>query len=157
MPHEIHFVAQSRIEAPAEEVFRWHAQPDALERLTPPWEPVEIVQRAPGIHDGDRGILARSPGPIQDSVVYLSTAITSKGASSATSRLKVHSTAGNTPIEWSRTAPQVAFSQTTFVRIAAWLCRKVNWLAGSSNAKLVRLFKYRHRVTAEAMRAHDKA
>ena len=47
MPSELHFLAKSRIEAPAEEVFRWHAQPDALERLSPPWDPVEILERAP--------------------------------------------------------------------------------------------------------------
>src|SRR6202050_1609286 len=65
MPHLIQFVAQSRIDAPAEVVFRWHAEPDALERLTPPWEPVEIVQRSPGIHDGDRGILRVHLGPLR--------------------------------------------------------------------------------------------
>ena len=51
------FVAQSIINAPAEEVFRWHAEPGALERLTPPWEPLEVLQPAPGIRNGDRGVL----------------------------------------------------------------------------------------------------
>lgn len=53
---ENRFTAVSRIEAPAEEVFRWHAEPDALKRLTLPWEPVEILEPAPGIQDGDRGV-----------------------------------------------------------------------------------------------------
>ena len=57
------FIAQSKIEAPAEEVFRWHADPGALERLTPPWEPLEVVQAAPGIHNGDRGVLRVRIGP----------------------------------------------------------------------------------------------
>ena len=39
------FVHRTRIAAPAEEVFRWHARPGALERLTPPWEPVEVIER----------------------------------------------------------------------------------------------------------------
>jgi len=57
------FVAQSLINAPAQEVFRWHAHPGALERLTPPWEPMEVVERAPGIHNGDRGTLKVRMGP----------------------------------------------------------------------------------------------
>lgn len=51
------FVATSRIEASAEELFRWHAEPGALERLTPPWERVETIEPAAGIHDGDRGAM----------------------------------------------------------------------------------------------------
>jgi len=39
------FIAKSKIDAPAAEVFRWHEEPDTLERLTPPWEPVELEQR----------------------------------------------------------------------------------------------------------------
>jgi ligand-binding SRPBCC domain-containing protein len=65
MAADTHFVARSRIEASAEEVFQWHAEPSALERLTPPWEPVEVEQRAPGIRDGDRGILGVRIGPFR--------------------------------------------------------------------------------------------
>jgi len=59
------FIAQSAIDAPAEEVFRWHAEPGALERLTPPWEPVQVIQAAPGIRDGDRGVLQVLVGPFR--------------------------------------------------------------------------------------------
>jgi hypothetical protein len=59
------FVAQSIINAPAQEVFRWHAEPGALERLTPPWEPLEVLQRAPGVRDGDRGALRMRIGPFR--------------------------------------------------------------------------------------------
>ena len=59
------FVAQSIINAPAEEVFRWHAEPGALERLTPPWEPLEVLQPAPGIRNGDRGVLRVKLGPFR--------------------------------------------------------------------------------------------
>ena len=51
------FVAASRIEAPAEELFRWHAEPGALERLTPPWEHVEMIERAAGIRDDACGAM----------------------------------------------------------------------------------------------------
>jgi ligand-binding SRPBCC domain-containing protein len=64
MARENLFVYTSRIEASAERVFRWHAEPGALERLTPPWEKVEVVEPAPGIRNGDRGILRVHLGPI---------------------------------------------------------------------------------------------
>ena len=60
---EIHFTAVSTIGAPAEEVFRWHADPDALKRLTPRWEPVEFLEPVPGIREGDRGVLRVRVGP----------------------------------------------------------------------------------------------
>ncbi|MGA8145796.1 MAG: SRPBCC family protein [Candidatus Acidiferrales bacterium] len=59
------FAAQTIINAPADEVFRWHAEPGALERLTPPWEPLEVVQRAPGVRNGDRGVLRVCVGPFR--------------------------------------------------------------------------------------------
>jgi ligand-binding SRPBCC domain-containing protein len=62
---EIHFTAASIIAAPAEEVFRWHADLDALKRLTPPWEPVEFLEPAPGICDDDRGVLRVCVGPFR--------------------------------------------------------------------------------------------
>jgi uncharacterized protein len=65
MSPEIHFTAVSSIAAPAEEVFRWHAEPDAPKRLTPPWEPVEFLEPAPGIRDGDRGVLGVRVGPFR--------------------------------------------------------------------------------------------
>jgi ligand-binding SRPBCC domain-containing protein len=40
------FSQRTCLEVPANEVFRWHARPGALERLTPPWEPVEVVERS---------------------------------------------------------------------------------------------------------------
>lgn len=57
------FTWSSRIAASADEVFRWHAEPGALERLTPPWQKMEIIQPSPGIHDGDRGLLLVHVGP----------------------------------------------------------------------------------------------
>jgi len=59
------FVRKTRIEAPADVLFRWHAEPGALERLSPPWEPVEVIDRAPGVRDGDRGALRVHMGPLR--------------------------------------------------------------------------------------------
>lgn len=56
------FVKRSRIAAPADEVFRWHARPGALERLTPPFENVEVLARSGGIEAGSRVTLRTSHG-----------------------------------------------------------------------------------------------
>jgi ligand-binding SRPBCC domain-containing protein len=63
MPLENQFTAVCHIPASAEEVFRWHAEPEALRRLTPPWEPLDVLQPAPGIRTGDRGVLRVRLGP----------------------------------------------------------------------------------------------
>ncbi len=48
------FTKQSNIEAPVEDVFQWHARPGALERLSPPWDPLEVIEKGPGIDPGTR-------------------------------------------------------------------------------------------------------
>jgi uncharacterized protein len=50
-----HFQRESVIEAPIESVFAYHGRPGALERLSPPWENFEVLERRGGIHD--RGTL----------------------------------------------------------------------------------------------------
>ncbi len=56
------FLYRSRIPAPPEAVFAWHARPGAFERLTPPWEQVRILERDGGIENGARVVLAVRAG-----------------------------------------------------------------------------------------------
>jgi ligand-binding SRPBCC domain-containing protein len=51
------FVRRTRIAAPVERVFRWHELPDAFEKLTPPGEPVRVIERSGGIRDGGRMLI----------------------------------------------------------------------------------------------------
>ena len=46
------FVKRSRFDASAEELFAWHRRPGAFERLAPPWERVEVLEREGGIEGG---------------------------------------------------------------------------------------------------------
>lgn len=46
-----------------ETVFDWHERPGALERLTPPWADVEVVERSGGIRDGGTVSLRIRRGP----------------------------------------------------------------------------------------------
>ena len=56
------FIRRVHIPAPATEVFHWHARPGAFERLTPPWESVEIIERRGGIENGGRVVLRMGLG-----------------------------------------------------------------------------------------------
>ncbi len=57
------FIRRVYIPAPAAEVFLWHTRPGAFERLTPPWESVEIIERRGGIENGGRVVLRMGLGP----------------------------------------------------------------------------------------------
>ena len=56
---------QSVLPASREETFAWHERPGAIERLTPPWEPVRVEQEADSLRVGSQTILRTSvPGPV---------------------------------------------------------------------------------------------
>lgn len=58
------FEKRSRIHATPEAVFAFHEAPDALERLTPPWEKLRVVERTGGIKAGARVVLETRIGPV---------------------------------------------------------------------------------------------
>lgn len=58
-------VHRTRIAAPAEEVFAWHARPGAFERLTPPWASVTQLEHTGGIKNGARRVLVVQLGPLR--------------------------------------------------------------------------------------------
>jgi len=47
----------STVDATADELFDWHARPDALHRLMPPWEDTRLVERSGGLEEGARSVL----------------------------------------------------------------------------------------------------
>ncbi len=57
------FVRRTHLPVSAAEVFRWHARPGALERLTPPWEAVTVLERTGDITNGSRVTLEVRLGP----------------------------------------------------------------------------------------------
>ena len=48
----LHFQYSSLIDAPVEFVWQFHERPDILQILTPPWQPVQIIQRQGGLEVG---------------------------------------------------------------------------------------------------------
>ena len=54
-----------RLGVSAAEAYAWHARPGALERLLPPWEAVELVERTgSGIAEGARVVLRVPLAPL---------------------------------------------------------------------------------------------
>ncbi|MCF8069286.1 MAG: TIGR01777 family oxidoreductase [Desulfobacterales bacterium] len=58
------FIKQSHIDVSARELFQWHARPGALERLSPPWDPVKVLHREGGIQKGAKVALKMKAGPV---------------------------------------------------------------------------------------------
>jgi len=58
------FVYRSRIQAPASAAFEWHARRGAFQRLSPPWERVELISDIGGIAPGGRKEIGMRLGPL---------------------------------------------------------------------------------------------
>lgn len=54
----------SRIEAPLEKVFQWHERPGAIERYSPPWDPISVIRKTGGIEAGAEVVLLMHAGPV---------------------------------------------------------------------------------------------
>lgn len=61
------FVKETGIAAPPEVVFRFHENPDALQRLIPPWENMKVIASAGSLLPGSKVVLRGRAGvlPIQ--------------------------------------------------------------------------------------------
>ena len=144
------FVKRSRIDAPAEEVFAWHEQPGALERLTPPWEQVQVVQESGSLKNGARVTLLTRLGPFRMKWV-------------AEHRDYVK---GRQFRDVQVSGPFARWDHTHRFEpdgdAACWLEDRIEyvlpgwWLgklfgASIARKRLERLFEYRHRVTAEQL------
>lgn len=54
---QMNFIKESVIRASPERVFAFHELPDALERLTPPWESARVIQPAENLRVGSTAIV----------------------------------------------------------------------------------------------------
>lgn len=59
------FEKETRIHAAPERVFAFHESPGALERLTPPWERVKLLEGGDSIRPGTRVVLSVPVGPFR--------------------------------------------------------------------------------------------
>ncbi|MDJ0522021.1 MAG: TIGR01777 family oxidoreductase [Planctomycetota bacterium] len=150
------FHHRSRMPASGSELFRWHARPGAFERLTPPWEPVEIVERPESLEDGTRAVIAIRMGPFRKRWVAEHRDYTPETGFDDVQiagpfahwhhRHRMHP-AGPDASELE--------DRIEYRLPLGFLGRLVG--GGSVRRKLTRMFRYRHAVTAEDLRAHGSA
>ena len=140
---------ESEIGASPEEVFAWHEREGAVERLTPPWERVEMVERARDLRVGSRVVFRVFTGPVGQTWV-------------------AEHTAYEPPhlfVDEQRRGPFAYWRhEHRFERTGRNTTRMIDeieyelplgWLGevfggAFTRRKLERMFEYRHRVVAEA-------
>jgi hypothetical protein len=146
------FERRTRIDAPAEEVYGWHARPGALERLSPPWDPPLVESRSGGIADEGARVVLRV-GPLRQRWVA--------EHYGAVPGREFHDRQVAGPFAlWEHThrmLPEGASACTLEDRIEYALpAGSVGDLLGGRAVRglLDRMFAYRHRVTADDVAAH---
>lgn len=150
------FIRCSRMPASGSALFRWHARPGAFERLTPPWEPVEIVERPTSLEDGSRAVIAIRMGPFRKRWTAEHRAYTPETGFDDVQvagpfahwhhRHRMHADGPDS----SELEDNIEY-RLPLGPIGRLLG------GGSVRKKLARMFRYRHAVTAEDLRAHGRA
>jgi uncharacterized protein (TIGR01777 family) len=148
------FVRKTRLPAPKKEAFAWHARPGAFLRLTPPWERVRVVSSTGGIEAGNTVVFKVYQGPLPVTWTALHTDFV-EGEWFADRQ-----TSGPFA-QWRHThrftdAPDGSVLED---RIEYELpLGPVGALAAGRmvREKLVRMFAYRHRVTAQDLALHAR-
>ncbi|WNG39247.1 TIGR01777 family protein [Archangium violaceum] len=148
------FEARSQMPVDAEAVFAWHAREGAFQRLTPPWEPVEVAeQQGDGIREGTRVVLRMHVGPVPlqwtaRHTRYIPGSLFQDVQESGPFARWVHThrmwdeAAGGTVLE---DDVEYALPVGTLGRVLG---------GGYARHRLERMFAYRHAVTREDLRRH---
>ncbi len=110
---EQRYVARSPMPVPARALFDWHARPGAFERLNPPFDPVEVLERSGGLAPGARTVLRVHLGPVPRRAGWRSTPRWTTAAPSPTDRSPARSPAGSRSTGCSPTARAAPSSRTT--------------------------------------------
>ncbi len=139
------FSYSSLINAPVETVWKFHEQPDILQKLTPPWQPVKIVRREGGLDVGAISEFLIFIGPIPVRWIARHTACEKN-------RLFIDEQASGPMENWTHRhefVPENGQTRLTdsidFSVPGGWL---VNILLGGFICdRLQDMFRYRHQVT----------
>jgi len=135
---------------PAEELFRWHAEPGALRRLTPPWEPVEVVGEDAGLVLGQQVELRVRWGPL--SLPWIARIVEVVPDRSFTDmQVKGPFAAWRHTHRMEPAGPAACYLEDSVTyALPGWAPGR--WVAGRLvRRRLEQLFEYRHQATAEAL------
>jgi ligand-binding SRPBCC domain-containing protein len=145
------FVYRSRMPASAQALYNFHARPDALQRLTPPWENAKVVEQTGGIDDiGSRVKIQLRVGPIQQTW-------TAEHAACEPGRMFRDVMVSGPFRRWEHTHLFIPDGENSSfledrVEYEFPLGRLGKLFGGTyTRRRLTRMFEYRHKVTAEAL------
>ncbi len=148
------YTKRTPIDAPAEALFAYHENPGAFHRLNPPWEPVEVIQEAQSIRDGSEQKMRIKIGPVPQPLnVRHEGYIQGK-------QFQDKQTAGPFAywLHTHRMLPESEHTSTLEDHIDYRLpLGPLGQLFGGrfAQAKLARMFAYRHAVTAHDLQRHQ--
>lgn len=148
------FLKRTLLPVSAERVFRWHVEPGALERLTPPWENARVIAYTGSADQiGSRVTLSVKVGPFRRKWIAVHTAC-------EPGRMFRDEQVSGPFSQWVHTHRFIPDGAN-----ASWLEDRIEyklpfgWLghiiAGAYiRRKLELLFEYRHRITLQALSVH---
>lgn len=156
------YTASTPVPASAPALFDWHERPGAFNRLTPPWQRVDLV-RHDGIRDGDRAVIRLGAGPVSIDWVAEHTGY-DDGCRRGEGACQFEDRQVSGPFAaWHHTHRTLPNGPTDSVLIdevdyALPLAPVSTALGGwAAERQMDRLFGYRHRVTREDLRRHTEA
>lgn len=148
------FIKESRIAAPPSVVFAFHESPGALERLTPPWEQVEVVKPASSILPGNRVVFRVKIGPMsvlceaehteyEKDKMFADRQVRGPFARWYHRHVVSDDGQGGTLLR----------DEVDYEPPLGWIGKLLN--AGFLESKLQKLFEYRHEVTRQIVESND--
>lgn len=150
------FEKRTRIAASPERLFAFHEHPDALTRLTPPWERMRVVEKTGGLEVGARAVIEVRIGPIAQRIVAVHTKY-------EPGRMFQDTQVSGPFAKWEHThliEPDGASGSVLIDRVEYELpLGFLGELGGGwfARRKLERLFDFRHDVTKRACEAPESA
>lgn len=149
------FEYATRIGVSADEAFRWHAREGAFERLQPPWEKIEVIQRTGDIKDGHHVKLAVRIGPITKKW-FLEHRNYVEGVQFTDIQLKGPFSKWQHTHHFEKLNDQECILKDTIHYELPFGILGERLLDRFVKSKLKRLFKYRHNVTKRDLETHKK-
>ena len=148
------FDARSRMPVPATELFSWHTREGAFERLTPPWETLEVLERSgQGIQEGAQVKLRMKLGPVHHTWVarhtkYIEGSLFQDEQVSGPFARWVH-----THRMWPEPPSSSVLEDEVVYALPLGVAGRVAG-GGMARRRLEQVFAYRHAITREDLRRH---
>jgi ligand-binding SRPBCC domain-containing protein len=147
------FVKRTHFSTSAERLFAWHAEPEALERLIPPWEHSRVISRTGTIRDiGSRVELRARIGPFWQTWISEHTAC-EEGRMFRDVQIKGPFALWRHTHRFEPDGASACYLEDRVEYALPMGALGAMVAGGFVRRKLDRLFAYRHEVTASAFRA----